>query len=71
MDSATNLTDLTLMVNELFVTFIPVACHAEANTSGDVNCELTLTDLTRLVNLLFVTFDPVADCADFSESACD
>jgi subtilisin family serine protease len=71
MDTATNLTDLTLMVNELFVTFIPVACPAEANTSGDVNCDLTLTDLTRLVNLLFVSFDPVADCSEFSESACD
>lgn len=71
MDNNSNLTDLTLLVNALFVTFVPVACPAEANTSGDANCDLTLTDLTRLVNNLFVTFDPVANCSDFSESACN
>lgn len=71
LDGSSNLTDLTLLVNSLFVTFIPVACPAEANTSGDAACDLTLTDLTRLVNNLFVTFEPVANCSDFSPSACE
>ena len=65
-----NLTDLTVLVNNLFVTFIPVACPAEANTTGDPNCDLNLTDLTVLVNFLFVTFEPVANCTDFDPSVC-
>jgi len=65
------LTDLTLLVNKLFVDFAEVDCPAEANTSGDAACEITLTDLTLLVNKLFVTFEPVADCSEFSQANCD
>ena len=70
-DGNTTLTDLTLLVNQLFVTFVPVACPAAGNTSGDADCDLTLTDLTRLVNKLFVTFVPTAQCTDFNQGACD
>ena len=57
-----NLTDLTVLVNNLFVTFQPLDCPAAANTNGDPDCLITLTDLTVLVNNLFVTFEPTADC---------
>ena len=56
------LTDLTLLVNNLFVTFEALPCPRAANTSGDVACDISLTDLTALVNHLFVTFAPLADC---------
>lgn len=65
-----NLTDLTALVNYLFVTFQPLPCAAEANTSGDPNCDLNLTDLTVLVNFLFVSFEPVANCGDFDPVLC-
>lgn len=57
-----NLTDLTLLVNHLFVTFDPLPCPEEANTSGDVAGDISLTDVTILVNSLFVTFEPTAAC---------
>lgn len=69
-DASTNLTDLTQMVNYLFVTFVAPACPTAANTSGDANCTLNLTDLTRLVNRLFVTFVPCAQCTDFDNTLC-
>lgn len=56
------LTDLTLLVNHLFVTFQPLPCPEEANTSGDPQGDLSLTDLTALVNSLFVTFQPLPPC---------
>ena len=59
---AVNLTDVTRLVNHLFVTFEPLACLAEANTNGDPGGVINLSDLTRLVNYLFVTFEPLADC---------
>lgn len=69
-DGNVTLTDLTLLVNNLFVTFAALPCAAEANTSGDAACAITLTDLTVLVNRLFVTFDPMAQCTDFDNSLC-
>jgi len=54
------LTDLTLLVNRLFVTFEAVPCFEEADVNTDG--QLSLTDLTELVNHLFVTFEPLADC---------
>ena len=61
MDQVT-LTDVTTLVNHLFVTFEPLECPEEANTSGDPAGLVNLTDLTALVNALFVTFDPLPDC---------
>lgn len=61
-DENVNLTDLTVLVNHLFVTFEPLSCPAEANTSGDLAGDLSLIDLTVLVNHLFVTFDPLPAC---------
>ena len=69
-DSNTNLTDLTLFVNHLFVTFNPLDCAATANCNGDSGCNITLTDITVLVNSLFVTFAPTAWLSDFDNCAC-
>lgn len=66
-----NLTDLTIMVNALFVTFDPITCRSEANVSGDAACDINLTDVTVLANHLFVTFDPVALCSDFDNLLCE
>jgi hypothetical protein len=69
-DGNRTLTDLTQLVNYLFVTFVPPNCLPAANTNGDAACGITLTDLTRLVNKLFVTFVPCADCASFDNQLC-
>ena len=66
-----NLSDLTVLVNSLFVTFDPLPCVAEANINGDAACGITLSDVTKLVNHLFVTFEAIALCADFDEAACN
>lgn len=55
-----NLTDLTVLVNHLFVTFVPLPDPFVADVNCDTN--INLTDLTRLVNFLFVTFQPLACC---------
>jgi hypothetical protein len=65
-----NLTDLTELVNYLFVTFEPLTCPASGNTTGDAACEVNLSDLTKLVNKLFVSFLPNADCSEFDNTLC-
>jgi hypothetical protein len=59
---AVNLTDLTVLINHLFVTFEPLTCPEEANTSGDPSGQVNLTDVTALVNNLFVTFELLPAC---------
>ena len=57
-----DISDLTTLVNFLFITFEQPGCLEEANTSGDIAGIIDISDLTALVNHLFVTFDPLADC---------
>ena len=58
-----SLTDLTRLINHLFVTFEPLCCVAEANVNADSDGVINLTDLTVLANHLFVTFVPLPNCA--------
>jgi PKD repeat protein len=57
-----DISDLTKLVNHLFVTFETLECPEEANTNGDVGGNIDISDLTKLVNHLFVTFEALADC---------
>jgi hypothetical protein len=57
-----NLTDVTLLVNHLFVTFESLPCLAESNVNGDPEESISLTDLTTLINHLFVSFEPLPNC---------
>ncbi|MEE8577092.1 MAG: hypothetical protein V3T31_07535 [candidate division Zixibacteria bacterium] len=57
-----DISDLTLLVNHLFVTFESLYCREEANVSGDANCGIDISDLTALENHLFVTLEPLTTC---------
>ncbi|MEE8576979.1 MAG: hypothetical protein V3T31_06960 [candidate division Zixibacteria bacterium] len=59
---AVDISDLTKLVNHLFVTFEELECYGEANTNGDAQCNVDISDLTKLVNHLFVTFETLAPC---------
>lgn len=65
-----NLSDVTVLVNHLFVTFDPLVCKSEANVSGDLSCQINLTDLMVLINHLFVTFEPLPACSELSPNSC-
>ena len=67
---AVDISDLTALVNHLFVTFAPLPCVPEANTNGDAACAVDISDLTKLVNHLFVTFEALAPCDPAWISAC-
>ena len=60
-----NLSDLTYLVNYLFLQGPPPPCLAEANINGDPAGMINLTDLTLLVNHAFVTFVPLPSCGEF------
>lgn len=57
-----DLSDLTYLVNYLFLSGPPPLYYGEGNTDGDPGCTIDISDLTRLVNHLFVDYRPTADC---------
>ncbi|MEE8577104.1 MAG: hypothetical protein V3T31_07595, partial [candidate division Zixibacteria bacterium] len=58
-----DISDLTTLVNYLFVTQEPLCCPNEANVTGDTQGDIDISDLTKLVNHLFVTFELLAECS--------
>lgn len=52
--------DLTVLVDNLFVSFAPLCCSDEADL--DHNGSIDIGDLTLLVDNLFVSFTPLAGC---------
>lgn len=59
---AVDIGDLTALVDNLFITFTPLCCPAEANCDGDVGGNVDIGDLTALVDNLFITFTPLPAC---------
>lgn len=52
--------DLTLLVDNLFISFAPLCCPAEANIDGVGDVDIG--DLTLLVDNLFISFTPLPNC---------
>ncbi|MEE8577117.1 MAG: hypothetical protein V3T31_07660 [candidate division Zixibacteria bacterium] len=57
-----DISDLTALVNHLFVTLDPLDCAGEANMNGDDACSIDISDLTALINNLFITFEDMPLC---------
>ncbi|MEE8577441.1 MAG: hypothetical protein V3T31_09315, partial [candidate division Zixibacteria bacterium] len=64
---AADISDLTALINHLFITFDNLDCWGEGNTDGDPNCAIDISDLTMLINHLFITQEDPASC----NPACD
>jgi len=60
-----DLSDLTRLIDYLFISFDSLCCKEEANMSYDpLNpvCQIDLGDLTRLIDYLFISFTPLPPC---------
>jgi len=57
-----DLSDLTKLIDYLFISFIAPECIEEANIDGDAKGLVDLGDLTALIDYLFITFTPPAEC---------
>jgi hypothetical protein len=61
-DDIVDVSDVTLLVLNLFVDFRPLPCTREANIDGDPDGHVDIADLTRLIDYLFISFAPPAAC---------
>ena len=55
-----DISDLSALVDNLYVTFAPLCCPKEANTDGEGSIDIS--DLSALVDYLYVSFTPVKNC---------
>lgn len=61
-DGMVDVSDLTHLIDHLFITFRPLCCKNEANTDGSGDGGVDVADLTRLIENLFVNFRETAPC---------
>ncbi|MBI5266332.1 MAG: hypothetical protein HY851_03780, partial [candidate division Zixibacteria bacterium] len=56
----TDISDLSRLIDNLFISFTPLCCPTEANVDGQPGIDIS--DLSALVDYLFITFTPTAGC---------
>jgi hypothetical protein len=55
-----DISDLSRLIDYLYISFSPLCCAAEANTDGAPGIDIS--DLSRLIDNLFVSFQPLSQC---------
>jgi hypothetical protein len=61
-NGSVDITDLTTLIDHMFINMSPLCCIAEANIDGDSEGRVDIADLTRLIDFLFVSFAPMTAC---------
>jgi photosystem II stability/assembly factor-like uncharacterized protein len=59
---ATDISDLTVLIDNLYVNFTPLCCKAEANVDGSPDGNVDIGDVTGLIDYLYVNFTLPAAC---------
>lgn len=57
-----DISDVTKLIDFLFISLTPPDCIASANTDGDLEGGVDISDVTRLIDFLFISFDPTEYC---------
>jgi len=55
-----DISDLSALIDNLYISFTPLCCPNEANTDGQPGIDIS--DLSALIDYLYITFTPTAAC---------
>jgi hypothetical protein len=61
-DGKLTLNDITVLIDNVFITHAELCCHENGNVDGSTDGALTLNDITRLIDNIFITKLPTAAC---------
>ncbi len=61
-DDLVTMGDLTVLIDNLFISLAPLCCAPEANCDASVDSEITMGDLTVLIDHLFISLAPLPPC---------
>lgn len=57
-----DISDLAAIIDNLYISFTPLCCPAEANCDGDPGGGVDISDVTTLIDYLYISFAPLAPC---------
>ena len=55
-----DISDLSALIDNLYISFTPLCCPKEANTDGQPGTDIS--DLSALIDFLYISFTPTAAC---------
>ena len=58
----TDISDISVLVDHLYVTLAPLCCPTAANCDGSADGRVDISDLSALDDYLYVSFTPTAPC---------
>ncbi len=61
-DQNVDISDLSGLIDYLYISFIPLACTAEANCDGSPDGNIDIADLSSLIDFLYISFIPLPLC---------
>ncbi|MDZ4722617.1 MAG: hypothetical protein SGI97_01730 [candidate division Zixibacteria bacterium] len=62
LDDLVDISDLTALIDHLFIALTPLACDPEGNTDGSIDGLVDISDLTNMIDHLFISLAPTATC---------
>jgi hypothetical protein len=57
-----DISDLSMLIDFLYITFTPICCKSESNVDGDAAGLIDISDLSALIDFLYISFTPPAPC---------
>lgn len=60
LDDGVDISDLSALIDNLYISFTPLCCQSEANIDGEESIDIS--DLSRLIDYLYISFTPPAIC---------
>jgi len=61
-DGKRNLSDITRLIDHVYIEQAPLCCPANGNTSGDAEGKVNLSDITALIDHVYVSQEEIAVC---------
>ncbi len=61
-DGKLTLSDVTTLIDHIYINKPPLCCHANGNVNGSADCKLTLSDITSLIDTIYINKLPPAAC---------
>jgi hypothetical protein len=57
-----DISDLSALIDNLYITFSPLCCKDEANCDGSSDGNVDISDLSALIDFLYINFTPLPAC---------
>jgi hypothetical protein len=61
-DDIVDISDITALIDYLYISFAPLCCHGEANIDGDPGRNVDIADLSAIIDFLYLSYTPPAPC---------